>query len=876
MAALPLSAPAQTYRFDASLFRAGAISAQALARFNQPDAVPPGEYALDVSVNGRFIARLDVRFVADADGASAYPCLNRELWVRFGVQEKYINTDAAHCALPAQQVAGATWQLDLAKLRLTITVPQSRMTRVARGAVNPADLHTGAPIAFVNYTGNAHHVAWQGAGRGAGQDSGFLGATGGFNVGPWQYRQQGSVSFARGTRPKWVSLRSYVQRPVPALGSQLTLGQTSTSGRFFSALNYTGLALATDVRMRPDSQRGYAPTVRGVAQTNARVSVRQNGQEIYQTSVPPGPFVIDDLYPTAYNGDLHVEVLEADGSSHTFSLPFAAVPQSLRPGNLRYQLALGRTRNRAGGNSYFSDFTLERGFTNSVTANAGLRVADRYLAFVGGGVYASRLGAFGLNLTYTRAGLPGAGVLDGWMASLAYSRSFAPTGTNVSLAGYRYSTRGYRELADVLGVRHASRQGLRWQSSSYRQKTRLEASVSQTITWAGRDYGSVFVSASTQAYRDGRQPDHQLQLGYNTAWANGVSLNLSLARQYRGKSGSGGKHASPADPADKSPQSAKYDQVIMVSLAVPLGPVARPSGSTAGSSLTSHLTGNLSYGYTHSEARGGQHQTSVSGTLDAAQSLSYSLGASHRNASPHAARQTTWNASLARRFAAARVNVSASGGRQYWQAAANVQGALALHAGGVTFGPYLGETFALVEAPGAAGARLVNAQGARIDARGYALVPALTPYRYNTILLDPQGMRADVELEDGEARIAPVAGASVKVVFRTRGGQALLIRARHEDGTALPLGADVLDATGEPVGMVGQQGLAYVRVSQPRGELRLAWGKRPDERCRLPYDSSRVRPQTQTGTPTLIRLEATCHPETYSETYPEAPAPAIK
>jgi outer membrane usher protein len=42
--------------------------------------------------------------------------------------------------------------------------------------------------------------------------------------------------------------------------------------------------------------------------------------------------------------------------------------------------------------------------------------------------------------------------------------------------------------------------------------------------------------------------------------------------------------------------------------------------------------------------------------------------------------------------------------------AGNVRGALAVHAGGITLGPYLGDTFALIEAKGAEGARLFNGQ----------------------------------------------------------------------------------------------------------------------------------------------------------------------
>ena len=50
------------------------------------------------------------------------------------------------------------------------------------------------------------------------------------------------------------------------------------------------------------------PVVRGVANTNAKVSIKQNGYTIYQITVPAGPFVINDLYASGYSGDLTVEI----------------------------------------------------------------------------------------------------------------------------------------------------------------------------------------------------------------------------------------------------------------------------------------------------------------------------------------------------------------------------------------------------------------------------------------------------------------------------------------------------------------------------------------------------------------------------------------
>ena len=82
----------------------------------------------------------------------------------------------------------------------------------------------------------------------------------------------------------------------------------------------------------------------------------------------------------------------------------------------------------------------------------------------------------------------------------------------------------------------------------------------------------------------------------------------------------------------------------------------------------------------------------------------------------------------------------------------------------------------LVEAPGARDAIVSNAPGLRVDGRGYAVVPYVSPYRLNTVTLDPQGMAHDVELESTSQSIAPFAGAISYLRFDTRKGNALLIR----------------------------------------------------------------------------------------------------
>ena len=67
-------------------------------------------------------------------------------------------------------------------------------------------------------------------------------------------------------------------------------GDTWTASDLFDSSQVRGVRLYTDSDMLPDSQNGFAPVVRGVAKTNAVVTIRQNGYMIYQSAVPQGPF----------------------------------------------------------------------------------------------------------------------------------------------------------------------------------------------------------------------------------------------------------------------------------------------------------------------------------------------------------------------------------------------------------------------------------------------------------------------------------------------------------------------------------------------------------------------------------------------------------
>ncbi|EME8577334.1 fimbrial biogenesis outer membrane usher protein [Salmonella enterica] len=310
-------------------------------RFSQGNPVPAGEYSADVYLNGDRKGQGNLRFVAPrtAAGETAL-CLTPELQglldlKRAALRPAFLSAGRgesnATCLLLAEAVPAARVKFDLSILRLDVEVPQALVTVRPRGYLPPSQWQTGVPAAFVHY--DVNNYRYRTAGMNSNQT--YLGIRAGVNLGGWALRHRGAESRADGHSGGYRSTETRLQHDVAFLRGQLTLGDFTTGGELTDSVSLRGVQLASDDRMLPGSLRGYAPEVRGVAGSNAKVTIRQNGSIIHETTVPAGPFVISDLYPGGYGGDLTVTVTEADGHTRTFTVPFAAVAQLVRPGYTR-------------------------------------------------------------------------------------------------------------------------------------------------------------------------------------------------------------------------------------------------------------------------------------------------------------------------------------------------------------------------------------------------------------------------------------------------------------------------------------------------------------------------------------------------------------
>ncbi|KWE47697.1 fimbrial protein [Burkholderia ubonensis] len=785
--------------FDPGFLSNGAGKQVDLSRYARGNVATPGEYSVDVYVGSDWIGRHNVSFKAAPGTPDAQPCFDEKMLKRIGVDFRKLPADLVaqlaadgECRRIGQVIAEASADFDFSEQKLTLSIPQASLNRQARGYVSPDQWDSGVPVAMLGYNFNLYGSKHRG---GSTQTQGYLGLNGGVNIGNWHFRHDGSYSWSSQGSGRYQNVSTYAQRDVPSLSSQLVIGETYTSGELFDSTQFRGVRLSSDDRMLPDSLRGYAPVVRGIANTNATVTIRQNGVTLYETTVAPGAFEINDLYPTGYGGDLNVSVTEADGSVHTFSVPYAAVPLSLRPGIGRYSVVAGALRNEQGSsNPLFAQATYQRGLTNLVTGYGGVTIASGYASAMIGATFNTSLGAFGADITHATTSIPGVKRFNGSSVRVSYAKAIPQTSTDITIAAYRYSTSGYFGLNDAMRARDTVRDG-GFIDSIWRQRNRASLTLGQRL---GEKGGQLNISASTSDYWNRSGSDINYSVGYNNTFRN-ISYSLSATRQR----GIGGASST----------------LYYASVTIPLGK-SRPA----------MLSGSV----THDTRGRSQVQTTLSDSLGVDNALSYSVNVNHASGSGNSSTDGSGSVTYRARFAELGANVGASA--DYQQGSISARGAMVAHNGGITLSQPLSETFGIVEAPGAAGARITNSSGVRVDGRGYAIVPYLTPYALNSVELDPKGISMDVELNETSQQVAPRAGAVPLLKFSTNTGRAIVIKARQASGAPLPFGAAVYDESGKDLGVVGQASKIFARGLNDKGELTVKWGNDTKSSCQIAYN----------------------------------------
>ncbi|SBV64694.1 putative outer membrane protein [uncultured Citrobacter sp.] len=758
----------------------------ALEAFLQHNGLSPGRYLTSIVWDQDRIDKRNLNYLLSKDNSKLIPQFTkaelRELGVKVDTVPALnnVNEDTLLGDI-SEYIADGRYDFNPETQVLQLRIPQIYRDRKISGESNPTFWDDGIPALWTSYYISGSHQ------QSGGQNnaSNWASLNSGMNIGPWRLRNTSNWGSDNG----WQSINTTLGRDVKALRSQLQIGQTYTNGELFDSVQMTGVKLETDTSMQPSGLQGFAPVVRGIANSDAKVTIKQNGYTIYQTNVSPGPFEIRDLTQVTAGADLEVTVTEADGTERSFIQASSSVPIMQREGVLKYSLAAGKYRDVDNGEEpEFSQATAIYGLPFGITAYGGLQGASMYRAgLVGIGADLRDFGSLSMDLTAARTAFDDERAdANGQSWRAQYAKDFPLTNTTVTLASYRYSTSGFYTFQEALDQRNNSYDddSIYSYRDSYNRRSRLQLNLSQSL----QSWGSVYANAYQQDYWGMEGHERSVSLGYSSSW-QGVnwSLNYSMT---------------------KTP-STTNDQQFSISMNVPLSRWLANAWGTY--TLTSSKNGNSA------------HQVGVSGTLLEDNNLNYNLQQTYTD------NDVGYGAYLSSRYRTSvgefSTNYSYQKDSKQWGYGA--QGSVVAHSQGITLGQSIQDAFAIVHITDGDNVKIQNSRGVYTDYWGNAIVPTLTNYRRNTITVNTQG-RDDIDIQDASLDVVPTKGAVLKADFTARSGKRALLTLKHGQ-SVVPFGALLsMDGT---TSIVGDDGEVYVTGLKGTQRIEVQWGNTAQTKC---------------------------------------------
>lgn len=757
-----------------------------LSQFSRGDYIMPGTYDMTVHVNKNDLPGQQIPFyVPDGDKAGSRACLSPELVSQLGFRKQIFDQliwwHQGQC-LEESSVQGMEVRGDLSTSSLYLQVPQAFLEYSDDNWEPPSRWDEGIPGVLLDYNVNASSQHQQQNGTRGYRVSGN--GTTGANLSVWRLRAdwQANLEHQTGsgqpTDQQWNWSRFYAYRAVPSMRSKLTLGESFLDSGIFDSFRFAGASLASDDNMLPPNLRGYAPEVAGVARTNAKVSISQQGRVLYETTVAAGPFRIQDLNDTV-SGELNVRVEEQDGSVQEFVVNTANIPYLTRPGLVRFKFAAGKPSNweRHTQGSVFGTGEFSWGVSNGWSLYGGALVGGDYNALsLGIGRDLMVLGALSFDVTQSRARLPQEdGTLNGGSYRLSYSKNFDEYDSQVTFAGYRFSEQDFMSMSEYLDARHY---GNRSGNGSGKEMYTI------TFNKHFRGWGlSSYLNYSHETYWDRPENDrYNLTLSryFDLGKLRNLSLSLSAYRnKYNGIKDDGG-YLSLSMPWGND-ASVSYNATT------------NRSDTTHGVSYYDRIDDRSNYQLSTGLARSGG---SASGFYNREGDLArLSANASYQEGSYSA------------------VGLSAQGGMTLTSEGG------AAHRTGIQ-----GGTRMLVDTNGVAGVP-VRGYGriSHTNNWGKAVISDVNSYYRNKASIDLNQLGDKAEATKSVVQATLTEGAIGYRKFDVIAGEKAMAVIKLADGSEPPFGASVSNARKQETGIVNDGGSVYLSGINPGGKMTVHW-----------------------------------------------------
>lgn len=728
-----MSARAQDIVFDPTTLRELGIDPALAAYLAQSPRFTPGEHRVTFRLNGRALGSIEARFTDAGELCFDPPLLEAAQLKALPAGEPGLACERFQNLYPQTEV-----QLDPQNARVDVVVPSEAMRATDRIA-SLTQFTSGGVAGILNYD-----LSWAEHRLSGGAQSNWTARTElGLNANDWVLRSNQIVS-RLGDRQRSELLDAYAQRTFASHATTLQLGQIYLTNPVLGGLAVNGAQVFPEQAL---THFRAARTIEGVAQTQARLELRQGGRLIDTLLVPAGPFAVEPPSQVDANRALQVTIVEADGQRRELRQPAVLTPALDSAAGFTFGLGTLRDHLQSPG-------VLSAGWSGSfgpgLASQVGVLSSSHYQS-AGFGLGVQPWTGAELSSNVRQAWLPRAS--DGGQGQVQLTQRLADNWQ--SSVVYQRQTSGYREFHDALPG-----------SDSRQRRVAERDRLSLGVSWQHTMLGSLSLGNTQSRSSDGKR-FVMTNLGWSKRFAQlTINGNVDWGR------GSG-------EGRQKS---------VHLSASAPLGGSRRLRASFSDSGESS--------------------RTGVSINERINDQMAYDLGLERQGHQD--ALQSRIGMSLMSRYNHMRFD-HADNGQGRRSLFASVRGAAVAHDAGLTLSPYtVQDTFALLNVGELSDVRVNTPSGpVWTDGQGRALAARVEPYGESPVQVEARSLPRNVELDNAIATVQARRGAVSQVVFDAYERRRLLLHASF-DGQPLPAGASVSDEVDGFVTLVQNGGLIFV------------------------------------------------------------------
>ncbi|WP_394757168.1 fimbria/pilus outer membrane usher protein [Rhodoferax sp.] len=555
-------------------------------------------------------------------------------------------------------------------------------------------------------------------------------------------------------------LETTFTKDFPDENRTLRVGDTTTrAGMWGRNAYFGGIQFGSNFALTPGFIRQPLPVLAGLSAAPSTVELYVNDVLRQVSSVPTGPFALDNFPVMSGSGETRLVVRDILGRETVIVQSFLTTAQLMATGLSDWSVEAGTLRRDLGtaSNHYgdgFASGTWSRGINNSLTLEGRAELTRRLRSF-GLGVVAALparlLGRAALAASHeVNVGNGGFWLLGAERQGLHTSASFEVRG----------ASQNFTQLGLDSGVKLA--------------KLQLAASWSASLD-NGRSFGAGL--ASITQFDNSRVST--LSGNFSMRLGERSSLNLSASRAFAGVNGN----------------------AVGLNLTMPL------SNNRVVSSTVNHQNGSANF-YASATQNPGPDSN-----------LGWRVLAGHQQDQARAEVGTyylgrygtaTGDVSVSRDLKALRLGATGglvlTDGHLFATRRVDESFAVAEVAGYANVGIGIGSNVLT-----------------QTDANGIALIPRLIPYQNNSLRLDPKELPINAEIDSIELTVVPAWRSAVKATFPVRSGRGALLKIVLDDGDVAPAGATVGIDGDKQEFYVARRGEAFVTGLQPVNRLTLQW-----------------------------------------------------